>query len=277
MNSSSDDGQTVLERRVEALDGRSFSTTRRASLSLTDLVDDDIVTFIGVLDEVTTTGDHSLAPVLTAAMADEVVSACQMLGRIGSVVPEIVSGQFCRNSQYWVSTGKPPWVRPPQQGELSRSVFVAANNTSRGWVKPRTSGLYTSTGYLGTQGMWRKYLELQSRSSSSLSLFQLPWYVWQLQVEPAARVAEIGTASDWADLVTRFQFLDDGLAYPDWLAVASEYDAVHVTLPAIAAMDGIRLRTPEALLAPSYWGVECTLWLGWSFRDISRAETIRRL
>jgi hypothetical protein len=211
-----------------------------------------------------------MAPMLTAALADEIASGCQMLHRLDSVVPGIVSGPISRNSQYWVSTGKPSWLKPRPE-ELSESYFVPINRVTHPSVKPADSGLYTSTGFLGTQGMWRRYLELQPPSPT---LFGLPWHVWHLQAEPAARVAEIRTASDWADLVNAHPVTAEGLAYPDWLAIARRYDAVHMMLAAIVAMEGIRLLTPQALLAPAFWGVEGTFWLRWSFRDFTREETI---
>jgi hypothetical protein len=264
-----DDGQAVLRHRVAALDEQGGNTARRPVSSTADLVDADIVTFIHVLDDVTP-GDYSTAPALSAAVADEIVSGCRMLGRLESAVPELVDGPISRDSQYWVYTGKPPWVRPRQEN-LSLSSFVPISKSTGGSVKPSDSGLYTSTGFLGTQGMWRRYLELQPPSPS---LFQLPWYVWHLQAAPTAKVAEIRTASDWADLVNSHPIIDEGLAYPDWLAIADDYDGVHMTLPAIVATEGIRLLTALAPLAPGYWGVEGTFWLRWRFSDLSKKATI---
>jgi hypothetical protein len=65
-----------------------------------------------------------------------------------------------------------------------------------------------------------------------------------------------------------------GLIYRDWPAVARDWDAVHKTLRAIAAIQGMRLRTPKGLLAPCYRDVGTTFWLRWSFGPVTLVETV---
>jgi len=50
---------------------------------------------------------------------------------------------------------------------------------------------------------------------------------------------------------------------------------VHITISAIAAIQGMRLETPRGLLAPSYWDVETTFWLRWSFTSVALVETVQ--
>src|SRR6202022_1583635 len=123
-----------------------------------------------------------------------------------------------------------------------RAHFRPVTELTSSWsVKPFTAGLYTSTGFLGTQGMWRAYLDLHDWSS----LHPRPWHVWEVRADAGARVAEISTASQWADFAARYPAGHQGMLYPDWPAAARDFDAVHLTIRAVAAMHGLRLQTPR--------------------------------
>jgi hypothetical protein len=84
-------------------------------------------------------------------------------------------------------------------------------------------------------------------------------------VAPTAKVYEVNSAVRWAELIEKFHIEDDGLLYPDWHALAEEYDGVHMTAAALLALQGLRLTTPAGVLAESYWDVESTVWLSWQF------------
>ena len=66
----------------------------------------------------------------------------------------------------------------------------------------------------------------------------------------------------------------DGLIYPNWPAIAEDFDAVHLTAMAVAAIQGVRITTEMGLIAPSYWDVESTFWLRWSFDAVSEVELV---
>lgn len=117
--------------------------------------------------------------------------------------------------------------------------------------------------------MWRAYLDVNSGSS----LFLHPWHVWKLDVRQGVRIREISTAAEWAELISRYPLARDDLIYPDWPEVARDYDAVHLTVRAIAAIQGLRLQVRQGLLAPSHWDVETTFWLHWSFSSVMPVET----
>ena len=53
------------------------------------------------------------------------------------------------------------------------------------------------------------------------------------------------------------------------------YDAIHVTIPAVVAVQGIRIATASGIIAESYWDVELTLWLNWSFRSAILTEQVQ--
>lgn len=267
------DGWEVVRSRAAELDmpgdPAAQSGIGRPSHAVHSAVD-DVERFISILQTVTSTGDHSGVPVTPPEDADAVMAGCRLLRRLEAAVPEIVTGQPARRDQYWISSGKPPWV-PPREPALSPAYFVAlAGTTPASGTKPFGIGLYTSTGFLGTQGMWRAYLDINSASS----LFLHPWHVWKLDVRQDVRICEIRTAAKWAELISRYPLATADLIYPDWPEVAKDYDAVHLTVRAIAAIQGLRLRMRQGLLAPSYWDVETTFWLRWSFSSVMPVEIV---
>ncbi|MGH3183528.1 MAG: hypothetical protein ACRDOE_16735 [Streptosporangiaceae bacterium] len=255
-------GIAEFEHRVAELDGSGQRLADR------EAVGDDIRRYVQVLETATSTGDHSRAAVVVPADADRVTATCRLLSRLDHAVPQIVSGPVDRHGQYWISTGKPPWVAP-REPELAEAGFTAVTGPPGGLVKPFTGGLHTSTGFPGGQGMWRSYLDLRDWDS----LFARPWFVWQVSGDAAATILEVSSASAWAGFVQRYPRPYRDLLYPDWAAAGRDYDAVHVTARAIAAIQGFRLQTAAGLLAPVYWDVETTFWLRWRFSSVRLEET----
>jgi hypothetical protein len=265
-------GAAELRDRVAALDSDPASENARTlpSLPARRAIIRDAEKFVGVLDEVTSTGDHTGTPIVPAASADAAVAACRLIRRLGSAVPELVSEGIADHMQYWISTGKPPWL-PPREHVPSPEHFIPAARAGQTHnANPFDAGLYTSTGFQGTQGMWRLYLDLGHYSSN----FPYPWHVWKVVSGTTVRVCDVTTAAQWEELVLRHPAVSDGLIYPDWQAIAQEWDAVHITIRAIAAIQGMRLQTSQGLLAPSYWDVETTFWLRWNFTSVTPVATI---
>jgi hypothetical protein len=122
---------------------------------------------------------------------------------------------------------------------------------------------------------------------------------WLLPATPAARVYEIRDASDWAALVARHPRhtgsthsgwelpgpnqhrrevaeliatsrgaaarVDVQVAMPDWVAVAAEYDAVHLSWAGMLTSEGhvtaVSGLGPNVVTMLRYWFSERTLWL----------------
>ena len=266
------DGVTGLRSRVAALDSDFTSGNGASSPAFPErqAIIRDAEDFISVLDGVTSAGDHARAPIVSAADADAVVATCRLIRRLGPAEPQLVTGGIAGHPQYWVSTGKPPWL-PPREPMLSPEHFVAATGISRAHnANPFGVGLYTSTGFQGTQGMWRLYLDLGHYSSN----FPQPWHVWKVDSSATARVCDATTAAQWEELALRYPVVNEDLIYPDWRTIAQDWDAVHVTIRAIAAIQGMRIQTSRGLLAPSYWDVETTFWLRWIFTSVTLVETV---
>ena len=119
--------------------------------------------------------------------------------------------------------------------------------------------------------MWREYLE-PFRGST---LYPLPWNTWEMTVDADnIRVAEIVSASKWVEFVETYATISDGLVYPDWVEIAREFDAVHVTLPTITAAQGFYFDAVQGLVAPAFWDVETTFWLRWCFSGARLIETV---
>jgi hypothetical protein len=86
------------------------------------------------------------------------------------------------------------------------------------------------------------------------------------------KVHEIPTAAAWAEFVSSYPYRYGDLVYPDWRSASRDHDAVHMTLQAVAATQGVFFEVQGETLAPTYWDVESTLWLRWCF---SKPELIR--
>jgi hypothetical protein len=219
--------------------------------------------FIGVMDEITeTTYDFDSAAATSPETADAIADTSVLLSRLRDISPEIVDGPISPGNQFWISTGKPPTVAEPAPWPSQRNFIDAETATSQyASTKPFWIGLYTSTGLATTHGMWELYLDtIQS------TLFPKPWHIWAIQPDSAVKVREISSAASWAEFVCTYPRRQGSLVYPDWQSASGTYEAVHVTLRAVAAMQGIYLRTGDQIIAPSFWGLESTLWLRWCFQ-----------
>lgn len=217
---------------------------------------------IWVTSEITPTESTSEPPESVQVrpdIADEVAATSRLLSSLRDVTPEIVTGPIDRERQYWIATGKPPGVTPAVR-RLGQGHFVPAGPATSVSTKPFSVGLFTATGVQDTYGMWHLYLE-----TNRSSLSPLPWHIWSVRPDDHARVLEIPSATAWARFVLTYPLRHDGLLYPDWNAAAADHDGVHMTLQAIVATQGLYLRTPPGLLAPTFWDVESTLWLRWVF------------
>jgi hypothetical protein len=235
--------------------------------------DDDVDRFIEVLAEITSTGtpaDISELPLVVATEADALVERARLLSRLRAEHPALVAGPLRADQQYFVGTASMP---PP-----SARLFLAADaadaaerQPAPASTKPFDLGLFTSTGDGAGYGMWRRYLEINRGST----LFPLPWRTWSLRVAENLTVREITSAVDWTAFVLEHPRRQGPLLYPDWAAAARDYDAVHMTLSAIAATQGLLLATAAGPVAAPYWDVESTLWLRWRFTGATLVETAR--
>lgn len=215
-------------------------------------------------------GRASAPVVSTPRTADEVVAACRLVSVMHQRTRDLgirPGGEF---RQYWVAAGRPEHL-PVRVMAPKRSEFVAASAAHHmiGSSKPFGLGIYTSTGSGNGLGMWWALLQL-SRGSG---LFPLPWSAWEVAIAPSARVFELTSAQRWVELVQTYPLEADDKMAPNWAAIADSYDAVHMTVPAIAATQGVVFREDRVSIAAPYWDVESTLWLNWVFDDFRLARS----
>lgn len=271
-NTDMTNGLSELARRVAQLDTepRNHRVVGDSCVALSH--------FIWVLERTTSTGtprDVRALPCLSPLDADGLLGSSRLLTRLAEVVPEIVTGPLRLDSQYWVGAGKPSFVPSfGPRGELSpkESVFIGVSEATAmdPSTKPFGVGLFTSTGVLGTHGMWRNYLDLNRGST----LHPLPWHTWAVEPHRSVRVHEITTASEWVEFVLSHPRREHELLFPNWGSVARDHDAVHMTLRAIGATQGLYFPTAQGIVAAPYWDIESTLWLRWCFGEARLVETV---
>lgn len=262
------DGHAELTQRIIRLDAE------LGNHPITGGPSPELTHFIRVLAQITRAGrptDVRAMPCLSPKDADTLLENSHRLARLLDIVPEVVAGPLRRDSQYWVGTGKPDFA-PKAELTLSESHFRGVSDAVAIEVsaKPFGVGLFTSTGVLGTYGMWRIYLDLNQGST----LYPRPWYTWAIKPHRHAVVHELAAASHWVELVLSHPLRNGELLFPDWSSVARDYDAVHMTLRAIVATQGLYFPTEKGIVAAPYWDIESTLWLRWCFDSISLVEMV---
>jgi hypothetical protein len=213
-------------------------------------------------------------------VADIVMGECRLLRAIEVHEPSLVRGPLLRHRQDWTCMGGGCWPSagkgPPDPPSGSQFVAPSTSPALPAVTKPTGSGLYTSTGISAGSSTWRKLLSGYLASAAAGSqLFPLPWVTWQLKPSPdSIHVAEIVSARTWVGFVESYPNVADGLVWPDWSRAAKDFDAVHITLPAIVAAQGFRFRVGPTILGPAFWDVEQTLWLAWCFSGAQLLEVV---
>ncbi|MEU1308191.1 hypothetical protein ABZ419_04735 [Streptomyces cinnamoneus] len=198
--------------------------------------------------------------------ADGMADGCLLLGRLARDEESLVRGPLDRTRQHWIGTS-PHELVPHRRLTLDRERFTApGGDPGPPSTKPFHLGLYTSTARRAGPGMWRMYLDLGS------SLHPRPWQTWQLPVDPAADILEIGGAAGWAAFVGRYPLVRGNDVYPDWTNAARDFAGVHMTLRAVAAAQGFRIPVADGLAAAPFWDIESVLWLRWCFSTPRLAE-----
>jgi hypothetical protein len=256
-------GLTALARRIAEFDRESGLAPMEGSEEL----DPDVARFLRIIQAVTPPGvitEEHLRCAPLAGAADELIDSSEFLRRLGRRFPAIVVGPVLKSSQWWIATGRPIHL-PSRVMTLAKEQFVDATKAGKDPLstKPFHLGLYTSSGFAETFGLWWWYLRLNRPST----LFPLPWQVWSVGVREDAKVREIGTASEWAEFVSAYPVVRGRLLYPDWACVARDWDGVHMTLRAIAATQGVWFASGRRVIAAPYWDVESVLWLRWVFTE----------
>jgi hypothetical protein len=204
-------------------------------------------------------------------VADAVAATSRLLTDIAECEPSLISGPLQRDCQHWTRTGRNTLAPESTPARPCAAKFIApsASLNLKADVKPFDMGLYTSTATSAGCSSWR---ELFGPHGSMV--YPWPWYTWELEIDKDVEVVEITSATKWVDFVCSYARTSDGGVYPDWVEVAREFDAVHITMPVIAAAQGFYFDTPQGVIPPAFWDVETTFWLRWCVSDARLVETV---
>ncbi len=245
------DGSSEVSRRLADVDQRRRRRGPRSGCILTDLV-----RVLGTITDGFIQGNYGQAPWGDPRELDSIVASSAFIGEVLNAAPGLKSHKGTR-AQLWTVS------RPKHPERVRSSHFRPVGQASR-FGKPRVGGLYTSTA-LDVRGasMWHLYLE-----SLGGSLFPPPWITYLLTPR-TTRCYEVSDAQAWWRLVMDFPRRDGRVVYPDWRAISEHYDGVHMSLPAVVALQGISLGNEEVVTAPGYWDAETTIWLNWAFTEES--------
>lgn len=204
------------------------------------------------------------------AAADAMTASSRLLGDIAEHEPSLNVGPVQTHRQHWTRTARDALpsgeIEAPREGAF---IAPSLDRDHKPDVKPFGLGLYTSTATSAGRSMWRVLV-----GPDSSMMYPHPWCTWELEVERDFRVAEIVSATKWVEFVCDYARVSDGFVYPDWGRVAQEFDAMHVTLPTIAAAQGFHFRTPRGVIRPAFWDVETTFWLRWCFAGAHLIERV---
>jgi hypothetical protein len=80
--------------------------------------------------------------------------------------------------------------------------------------------------------------------------------------QPAVRSVVIATPEHYRQLVMRYpRSMSDGRALVDWLAAATDIDAVRLTAAGLVFAQNVRMSTPHGVAQLRGWDAESTAWL----------------
>lgn len=166
-------------------------------------------------------------------------------------------------------TGLPTqlWARPTfATGRLCEAAMQPIVNRVRPWSKPYEGGLWTSTFDERAGSAWTRWCLAEEFCIDSSDP---SWpNCWLLHPRADARIYTVDSYSALELLCASYgRSARGGTTYPDWLAVAEDYDAVHLT-------GGGQVVT-HLSVPLNLWGWDCesTLWFRWAFES---AEYIGR-
>lgn len=254
----------LLARRISELDRVPYSGGITPDGDMRNL---PLAQFVWVMESVTEPFmrfEAGKGASIDPATADEMVGTSSLLRTIAEYDQSLIVGPLKADRQHWIYVTEGDEALDAAATEPHPQCFVmpSAAKDRVSAMKPRGVGLYTSTATSVGRSMWREYLEGFREST----LFPLPWYAWELRL-PGQDVAimEITSALKWVQFVEANALLHDGRVYPDWAKIAGEFDGVHITLPAIVAVQGFYFPTAQGIIPPVFWDVETTFWLKWRF------------
>ena len=88
-------------------------------------------------------------------------------------------------------------------------------------------------------------------------------HTWRIRFPARVRVYEVNDAADWHRLCVRYpaRGVDDDRLVPNWGAVATEWDGVHLTFGGLLSCEQARYEDASGWSMNQFWQIERTWWL----------------
>jgi hypothetical protein len=104
-----------------------------------------------------------------------------------------------------------------------------------------------------------------------------PIHRYRLRIPPSARVLEIAGPANWRRLCDRYpgEVGHEGQLFPDLVAVARDWDGVHLSLWAVLTAEQVRIDGPGGWTEIEPVEAEHTVWLRWVFDDVAYVDDLR--
>jgi hypothetical protein len=254
---------------VEALDERG----ERLHNALGDVADrldkvELLQALVMVLSRVNNEGVPDLeAPLVSAAAADNMVARAELVNAVLEANPWLTDAGAGDVVQHWITdSGHGSERRTPRVLRPERFRPVSSLTDAELVRRPLPGGLFTSSAVPGQTSMWKLFISVHLSLDEDANIWRRPWVTWWLHPRTSARVMQVSSAADWVQLISDVPVRrPDGLLAPNWRSLSARFDAVHLHLRAVAAIDGFRFKCGESATAPAYFGVESTLWFNWIF------------
>ena len=165
------------------------------------------------------------------------------------------------------------WVILNDEGNVTPDELVTPSSPPTGWElyaqKPEGAE-YSSTSVGDTCAI---FAAKEHHAGDFYPTF--PMRRFHLRASPAARVYEVDGPQAWHVLATRFPAQDEeGRTVPDWGLVATEWDAVHLTLGGLLTAQLVRVVAPDGFTELQSWNSEMTAWLRWCFTEIEQLPNL---
>lgn len=187
------------------------------------------------------------APIVAAKEVDSIVKDKLFCQKISAIFPELVK-DFDANNQVHI-TNK----------QINGSPTIKIHNCVN--IKPLDNGFYTSTIIRAfNDSMWGMYLRSFNNGEINTDFKR-----YRLVFKNPPNIYEINNAAAWKLLVEKYHYTKNNELFPDWILVGKHYDAVHINLSGIVAIQGYKVDTKYFPIHESYWDVESTLWLNKCF------------
>lgn len=164
-------------------------------------------------------------------------------------------------AQLYESAGASAWGDTLSLG--AQSCTAMHGNPTDGWQSVGTSeALHLAPKPRG--GLWTSTLIDNSNSAWSLFPESRRSQLWTpvADVTSSVVVLELNRPSHWVALCRSYpRSMQNGMVNPDWVKVANDYDAVHLTMGGLLSIQLAALIVDGERTVMSGWDVESTCWL----------------